>query len=88
MIDYTKLPQHYRKQMKRYIEKGTLPNEFLMAIISNNLILSFSYAHSRDNIETYVSFMIHETPSLCYGSVNAMKEWAENGGLSGMTKDK
>jgi len=79
MIDYTKLPQHIRGGMKRYVEEHVLPGNFLQAVICNDLTEAFIRADDI-NIEKMfeiVGFMYWEVPRMCWGSKEKMKKWME-----------
>ena len=44
MPNYSKLPKHIQGGVKRYIERGVLPGDFLQAVICNDLKESFGRA--------------------------------------------
>lgn len=76
-INYDDLPPHIRGGVKRYIEDGILPGDFLQAVICNNLKESFMHA---DEINTQrmwdiVSFFYNEAPMNCWGSQERMVQW-------------
>ena len=78
-INYDRLPPHIRDGVKRYIEHGIKPGDFLTAVIQNNLKESFARA-DETNIERMfdiVSFLYNEVPLLCWGSPERMKNWME-----------
>jgi len=76
-INYDDLPPHIRGGVKRYIEEGILPGDFLQAVICNNLKESFMCA---DEINTQrmwsiVNFFYNEAPANCWGSKERMILW-------------
>jgi len=79
MINYDKIPEHCRRGMKRYIEEGVIPGDFLQAIICNDLVESFgraddiNTAHMRD----YCDFLYNEVPTPAWGSDAKMIAWAK-----------
>lgn len=92
-VDYSKLPAHCRAGMQRYIENGTIPGDFLVAIICNNLVDAYGQADdiNTERMRDYAVFLYNEAPRGSWGSVQIMKRWNEIGGLKGMTekeKDK
>lgn len=44
MLDYSKLPESLRGGMRRYVEQGILPGDFLCAVLENDLIEAFKRA--------------------------------------------
>jgi len=82
MISYEKLPEHIRGGMKRYIEEGLIPGDFLQAVICNNLKLSVQRADDVNikRMLDIVSFMYWEVPMSAWGSYEKMIEWSKKGG--------
>jgi hypothetical protein len=94
-IDYSKLPEHIRGGMRRYIEEGIIPGDFLQAVIKNNLVDSFGKADETNQARMFdiAGFMYNEAPIPCWNSsaknrhVNPddiLKNWHEKGGLIGI----
>ena len=86
--DYSKLPSHIQGGVKRYIENGVKPGDFLTAVICNDLKESFGRA-DKTNIERMfdiVSFFYNEAPGGCWGSKGRMKDWMKRGGWEGIDK--
>lgn len=84
MPNYEMIPKHCRNGMKRYIEWGVIPGDFLQAVISNNLKESFERADDI-NIERlfdYVNFLYNEAPLACWGSKETMIAWHKKKGES------
>jgi len=77
-IDYSKIPEHCRRGMKRYIEHGIIPGGFLQAVICNNLVESFARADGTNILRLfdYASFLYNEIPTSAWGSEEKMLEWA------------
>jgi len=79
MPNYNMLPEHFRDGMKRYIENGIIPGNFLQAVICNDLKKSVWYA---DNIDTIlqlsncINFFHWEIPGTAWGSKEKMEAWA------------
>lgn len=83
-INYKMLPEGLRGGMKRYIENGIKPGDFLQAVICNKLRESFARADFVNSVRMYdiVEFLYGEAPSTCCGSVEIMNDWIEKGGLN------
>lgn len=77
--NYSKLPEHIRGGVKRYVEEGVLPGSFLRAVICNQLKESFMLADETNIARMFdiVGFFYNEVPSGCWGSPEKMKKWAE-----------
>jgi len=85
-MDYSLLPEHLRGNVKRYIEDGAIPDDFLTAVISNNLFEAFKNASTREEEALFdiVRFFYNETPGNCWGSSEKMLLWMNRGGLKGI----
>lgn len=84
-IDYSLLPEHIQGGMKRYIERGIIPGDFLQAVIKNNLKESFFCADdvNAKRMRDIILFMHNEAPSQCWGDKAKLQAWARKGGLDG-----
>ena len=80
-LDYGRLPQHLQGGVKRYIEQGIPPGDFLTAVITNNLLLAISHADdtSLAALPEIVRFFYNESPGGCWGTPEKMKLWLETG---------
>ncbi len=89
LIDYSQLPEHLRKGVEEYIERGHIPGDFLSAVISNDLMQAFGHGDdmSKSALEGIIQFMWMEAPSSCWGSKDFMKKWAASGGREGRKRD-
>ena len=78
MTDYSRLPEHCREGMKRYIEHGIIPGDFLQAVICNKLVESFAIADDTNikRLFDYTDFLYNEVPTSAWGSEKKMLEWA------------
>ncbi len=76
-IDYSKIPEHCQDAMRRYIELGEIPEEFLQAVICNDLVESFKLADDINclRMKDYASFLYWEIPSNAWGSKEKMEAW-------------
>ena len=78
-FDYSKIPEHCQKGMKRYIEHGIIPGDFLQAVICNNLVESFARADGTNILclFDYACFLYNEIPTSAWGSEEKMMKWSE-----------
>ena len=76
-INYGLLPAHIRYSMKRYIEDGVRPGDFLTAVICDKLVDSFVKADDVNIACMFeiAGFMYNEAPSVCRGSKEKLEAW-------------
>ena len=84
-IDYSPLPKHTRPGMKRWVEHGEVPGNFLTAVLENKLMQAVSYADPVNikKLPAYASFLFNHAPAGCWGSEKRVLEWAKSGGWLG-----
>ena len=87
--DYSKLPEHCRGGMKRYIEEGIPPGDFLEAVICNDLVQAFARADDTNitRLFDYANFLYNEVPSVCWGSKEKMLGWTNGFRITNEPKD-
>ncbi len=73
------IPTHMVNALKRYIEHGILPGDFLQAIISNDFMGAFSRADTENskNMRAYAAYMYNEMPSDIIGSKEIMMDYSK-----------
>lgn len=73
------IPDRMMGGIRRYIDQGIVPGEFLCAVIQNDLRETVGRADEENmgNLPAYVAYFYNEAPSLCWGSPKAMQEWIE-----------
>lgn len=83
-IDYSQLPHHMQAGMRRYIERGIPPGDFLTAILCNDFMEACGHGDdiNRNRMFDYAVFLYNEAPPSCYGSREAFKAWVGRGGLN------
>ena len=86
---YAKLPEHMRASMRRYMEDGRRPGDFLYAVLTNNLMEAFHRADDVNGarLEDYVRFLYWEAPTASYGSAAKVAAWEKQGGLKGASDE-
>ena len=87
-INYSGLPEHCRAGMKRYIEEGIKPGNFLSAVLENDLMEALGRADviNRARIFDYALFLYNEAPRASYGSPKIVAAWIEANGARINTK--
>lgn len=85
-INYSRLPEHMRDGMRRYIENGIPPGSFQRAVLSNDLMEAFRRADDVNAyaMRDYAVFLTCEAPGGCFGSPEHVKDWIAQGGLVGL----
>jgi hypothetical protein len=78
-VDYSGLPEHMRQGARDYIELGAKPGDFLIAVLSNDLVDAFDRADSTniERMRDIVVWLYNEVPSTAWGSRERVKAWIE-----------
>ena len=73
------IPERMGGGIRRYVDHGIQPGDFLTAVIQNNLHESVGSAddENRKNLPAYVSYFHQECPRICWGSPDRMSLWME-----------
>ena len=82
--DFT-IPDYMRGGLDSYVRKGIKPGDFLLAVLSNDLIEAVGRADGNNarNLVAYVGFMYNVMPSASWGSPAKVKAWIKQRGLMG-----
>lgn len=77
---YSAIPPHMQAAIRRYIEQGFMPGDFLVGVITNNLTRAVNYADETNLplLKLYVQWFYHEAPGNSWGSVENMRSWMES----------
>ena len=77
-INYDRIPEHCRDSLKLYVEHGVPTGNFLHAVLSNDLVRAFALADHINEVrmKAYAAFLYNEAPRGCWGSPEAVKNWA------------
>ncbi len=77
------IPERMAGGIERYINKGILPGDFLIAVLENDLMNALGKADSENikNLPAYLTYLYNEAPANCHGSPKAVKAWCKQGGL-------
>ncbi len=65
VIDYDRLPERLRGGMRRYVEDGIPPGDFLQACLANDLVEAIGRADTKEGfyVHAVVMFLYNELPS-------------------------
>ena len=79
------IPEYMKPCIIDYVENGKIDDDFLIAIVSNDLKAACT---SADNLNqcllfSYVQFFYNNTPSVCWGDHVSVNDWIQKGGLYG-----
>ena len=71
------IPERMMGGIRRYIEHGIPPGDFLTAVICNDLKEAIGRADDENikNIPAYVAYFYNEAPAPCWGSIELMQSW-------------
>lgn len=71
------IPERMMPEIKRYIEEGILPGDFLTKVFENDFVHALGQADEENlrNIQAYAAYLYNEVPMACRGSKEAMIEW-------------
>ena len=80
-IQWGQIPNHEMTAgLKRYLETGQLPGDFLQALLSNNLVDVFARADTTNYplIQEWCWWIHGEFPSTAWGSKETMLAWSKS----------
>ena len=65
--------------IRRYVDEGLEPGDFLTAVICNDLFGAVNRADDENlrNLPAFVCYFYNDAPSDCHGSRGAMAYWIE-----------
>jgi len=73
------IPPHMKESIVRYLEHGTLPGQFLVQVLSDNLTLA-GLAADAENVKLWRAYatIVYYMPALSVGSREKVSEWIRN----------
>lgn len=79
------LPEHMRRAVTDYVERGAPIGSFLTAVLSNDFVAAHTRAdhENRAAIDEWIEFLRAFAPDLCWGSLEKVEAWQQRGGLKG-----
>ena len=83
---YNLLPTYMQGGMRRYIEEGVRPGDFLSAVLSNNFMDAWLRADNTNQkqMRKYAEFLYVYAPPESFGSETNFEAWIMAGGLKGL----
>lgn len=81
--NYDLLPPYMQGGMKRYLENGIRPGDFISAVLQNDLVEAYRRA-DKINIaymHNWVKFIYNHVPMRAQGSKEKFENWIKAGGL-------
>lgn len=83
IADWSLIPDRMIGGMRRYIENGIEPGDFLRAVLNNDLQEACGRADAENQriLFQYVKFLYNYAPSDCWGSPEKVEKWLDEGGL-------
>ena len=78
MVNYDKVPnESMKRDVKRYVETGKCHGDFLHALLSNNLVASFTYAdlENKKKLDEWSRFIYNELPMNSWGDAETVENW-------------
>jgi hypothetical protein len=79
-----------KQSIQRYVQLGRRPGDFLMAVLSNDLMDAMGRADMDNRFAMFdiCSYIHNSTPLICHGSREIVEEWIRRGGLAGIRKEE
>ena len=78
--DYPMIPAHTQAALRRYVEQGSVPGGFLIAVLTNDLMGALAQADS-DNIlvlRDICTFVYNNVPSDAWGNDDKVYAWSSD----------
>lgn len=71
------IPDRMMGGLRRYIDEGIEPGDFLSAVICNDLKEACGRADDENlhNLPAFVSYLYNQAPSQCWGSEERFRDW-------------
>jgi hypothetical protein len=78
-IQWERIHEPLRGALQRYIEHGVLFGDFLYAMLTNNLTMTFQKADSENvkKVQEILTFIYQELPGPCWGSEERVESWVK-----------
>lgn len=73
------IPGYMQEGLRRYLELGIMPGDFLTAVLENDLKGAVSHADlvNQRMLAQYVTYLYNFAPRDCWGSPERVKKWIE-----------
>jgi hypothetical protein len=74
-IDYSRLPEHVRPSMRRYIEDGLEPGHSLMRVLEGRIDAVLIFRSDLPALHAIVRWLHDDVPSACWGGPDQVQHW-------------
>jgi hypothetical protein len=83
LVEYDDLPDHMQDGAKLYVEKGIRPGDFMMTVLSNDLVGACERADvaNRQYLREWATWLKWNCPGGAWGSREKVDAWIAKGGL-------
>jgi len=83
--NYDVLPEHMREGMRKYLEEGVQPGQFLYHILINDFVHAYGYADifNQQALHIYAVWLYNEMPTGSWGSRDSVDAWVAHRGWAG-----
>ncbi len=77
------IPERMMGGIRRYIDHGIIPGDFLQGVIIDSLKQCVMYAddENQQNLVAYAGYFYNVAPMTCWGSRDVMAEWHAHRGM-------
>ena len=81
-LDYSKLPEPFKEEVRKYVEEGIETGSFLKYILENDLFRTMMFAHldNQECIKDVVLWIWNQLPSETYGTPDKVNKWLSGDG--------
>jgi hypothetical protein len=86
--DWSPIPDHLRVSLKRYVNEGRVPGDFLVGILSNDLKMAVDSSNGElfSQVPAITAFINLYLPEHCYGSDERVTFWEYMCGIQGLAE--
>ena len=76
-VDVSMLPDHMQGAVRRYLNDGIMPGDFLTSVLSNDLVHSYGLADHKNlaAMRTWAEWLWMECPGQAWGSPEKVSKW-------------
>lgn len=73
------IPTRMMPALRRWIDHGILPGNFLQAVLRNDLRRAVALADDENlaNLPAYTSYLYNDAPQACWGSPERVEAWSK-----------
>ena len=84
-VDWSKVPEHIRGGLDRYITDGIPPGSFVTAVLKNDLARAIRFGDDdcQRALADIYRFLYWNAPAFCFGDTESFDKWIRHQGLRG-----